>query len=107
MSRAKKKKMAIIHDLQGRGDTIITKADCDLIANALTYYGEQLRKFNPDKYNKVRARIFGDAEYFKDLTKITRGNNYLFNKLRKHKQYEKSKSNQGRGTRTRSAVPGW
>lgn len=79
MSRAKKK-MAIIHDLQGRGDTIITKADCDLIADALIYYGEQLRKFNPEKYNKVHARIFGDAACFRKLTRITRGNNYLSNR---------------------------
>lgn len=73
--------MAIIHDLQGRGDCIVTKADCDLIANALTYYGEQLRKFNPEKYNKVRARIFWDANYFANLPKIILGKNYLFKQI--------------------------
>lgn len=46
MSRAKKK-IAIIHDLQGRGDTIITEADCDLIANVSDVLRGAIAKVQP------------------------------------------------------------
>lgn len=57
MSR-KKAKLCIVHDLQcKKHDIILTKKDCDLIANALyqTYY-----------FSDIKDIYF----YFKDLSKL-------------------------------------
>lgn len=59
MSRAKAK-LAIIHDLQGKqNDVVLTKKDCDMIADAL------LAKYTLDDI-EAKNMYF----YFKDLGKL-------------------------------------
>lgn len=65
MSRANSK-MCQIHDLQGRGDIMLTKKDCDLIYEALFIaYVDNQHGENPN--HELAVNI---ANYFKNLTRI-------------------------------------
>ncbi len=71
MSRAKKK-MAIIHDLQGRGDALLLKRDCDLIADALELYVAVMKKKDPEKAKRLGSSIIWRALYFRNFGNIIR-----------------------------------